>query len=276
MLKSKYTILFVLLALSIAAVALNSTSLNLSAPFSANVGDNVPISAKLTNGDAPVSGQLIDFTVEGTAIGTSVSNAEGEAMVVWQASEEGHNEISATFQGNEELSSSFDITAVNVLDSALREEKQCQTLLWQEESPVMGTCDQEYERKTCADEPFNTSCTTQTYVHTFPCVVSHTYETKSKEQCIRTGYVIADSVKLSSKDYGCSAVGQGTDVIVTCDSSRDGNADGVCADNGGESCTQYIVHADGSVEQYERNSQLEFVESSEHFFLEKPQVEVLP
>lgn len=274
--KLKYTIPLVLLALFIAAaVALNSTSLSFSAPFEANVGDNIPFTAQLTDENGPLTGELVDFTVEGSTIGTIVSDENGEASLLWQPSEAGYTEVGARYQGSPVYASSEDTSAVNVLEGILKEEQTCQTILWQEDEPTAGTCSVNDTAITCSDFPVNLSCSSSTYERNYTCMRSNIV-TKSREECVTTGYTIADRVQLSTSEYTCSATEQGSDTVVICDSRFDGDGNGQCAEHGGETCLRYIVHADGSYELSERNSGLEFVAASDKFFLEKPIVEVLP
>jgi len=107
----------------------------------------------------------------------------------------------------------------------------------------------------CEDEPFNTSCVTNTKEIEQQCVIgTESYENyekvrvqvvqKSKTICNNEGYTIdiagsSKKIDFVKAGYYCSLDGN----IITCDSVHDGNGDGIC--HSGETCIKFEVTSKG-------------------------------
>jgi len=123
------------------------------------------------------------------------------------------------------------------------------------ERNVYGDCIFYLNSTVCEDEPFNTSCVTDTTEQVYQCAIGkepyQSYEKvseqvvqKSKTICNNEGYTIdiAGSKKKIDFDkagYYCSLDGN----IITCDSVYDGNGDGIC--HSGETCIKFKITSEG-------------------------------
>lgn len=95
---------------------------------------------------------------------------------------------------------------------------------------------------------------------------------KTKKQCRARSLQINDKYNLPLDEYSCLPTEENGVIIIICDSKKDGNGDGIC--QSGESCMKYEF-SDDKMQQYEKNSQEEFLSSDETFFLERITVEVI-
>ncbi|MBR9699826.1 hypothetical protein GOV09_05190 [Candidatus Woesearchaeota archaeon] len=164
-------------------------------------------------------------------------------------------------------------------DISLEEKKECKTLTWQEEQPIYGTCIASAEIPICDDEPLNKSCSMQDKNYTYTCRTGTNTVQKSREECKEKEFAISVedvSIKNYNLNYGdwgkCSYEADGEAAIITCDSKYDGDNNGICKP--GESCIQFRITKEG-VTRLVKNSQYEFTEEDESFFLEKLEVEEL-
>ncbi len=159
--------------------------------------------------------------------------------------------------------------------SGIEEIQDCQTVSWKEEKSIYGTCSTEKPINVCSDSPINKSCHADIRVETYPCVTGTQIVQKSQQHCELLGYTINNGVKLvklNTQDYACTPGEVSGAIIVTCDSKRDGNGNGICTS--GESCMRFVVDG-SSVKTYEKNSRDDFVIADDTFFLSKASMEVL-
>jgi len=80
---------------------------------SGNVGDSVPLSARLTCGGVPMAGQTVGFTV-GAWTASAVTDPNGLAKVTYDITEAGNKQIVARFAGLADYISSQDEAALTV------------------------------------------------------------------------------------------------------------------------------------------------------------------
>lgn len=154
----------------------------------------------------------------------------------------------------------------------VKEVGDCQTFSWQEEENTFGVCTREISEIVCDDAPINESCHNETREMSYNCVNGTKTAEKTSKNCKQKGFLINDVVKLNTQEYECSTQEENDKVIVVCDSRFDGNGDGICTS--GESCVKFIIGGD-KVQQYEKNSRDDFIETDESFFLERASTEVL-
>lgn len=163
-------------------------------------------------------------------------------------------------------------------DISLDKREDCITTFWNEEENVYGTCNAYYNHTVCEDEPYNTSCYTEELSSDYKCITGTKTVQKSKETCADRDMRLTVDTLAGTKEYvleygewgRCSYAKEDEDVIITCDSKRDGNNDGKCTP--GESCIQFRVTKQG-VQKYEKNSRIDFVENDDSFFLERLSME---
>ena len=164
----------------------------------------------------------------------------------------------------EELSENPDVSAVQDIF-------ECKNVTWDETEAIMATCTSDLVWISCSDPPLNKSCTTDVETRSYPCENGTQIAQKTEEVCTPTGHIIDEAIQLNTENYRCSAVDDGK-IYVTCDSIYDGNGDGICSP--GESCVQFGI-VGNTVVRYERNSDVEWKESSDSFYLQKATSEVL-
>ncbi len=148
--------------------------------------------------------------------------------------------------------------------SNVQKEQDCVDIVHEEEVTSVSTCTSERIVKTCDDT--NTTCDEITESFQHKCLNTSIVKTIEKK-CV-TKSLTLDNHKINVEGYECSV----NDNVVICDSKFDGNGDGICTS--GESCMKFDFDQ-GSYTQYEKNSNLDFVESDESFFVDKASVEVL-
>jgi hypothetical protein len=154
--------------------------------------------------------------------------------------------------------------------AAVQQIEECKDVFWEEERAVFGTCATEVMVKECSDPPANKSCTETRTNFSFSCETGKETIQHTQRDCVPVGYLINDQITLSTKEYACSLIDDGK-VYVTCDSRYDGNGDGICTS--GESCMRFGI-VGNFVTTEKRNSQDEFTESDDSFFLDEAKVEV--
>ncbi len=159
--------------------------------------------------------------------------------------------------------------------------KDCKTIEWETEEPVYGMCQREYIQTVCDDEPINKSCHKETKYYEYECQTGTNIIPHSKEECTpkafeitkELGAVVTERGRINFKEWGECSYETGEDnIIIICDSQYDGNNDGIC--QSGESCVKFIV-TQNKVERYLKNSQEEFTEEDDSFFLKKLDYEVM-
>lgn len=159
-----------------------------------------------------------------------------------------------------------------IISDKVKEVKDCQQFLWQEEKNTYGACTKEVIESVCDDPPTNSSCHNETREISYTCVNGTEIVERTRKECKQKELVISNLVKLDTKNYECSTEEDGGKVIVICDSRYDGNGDGKCSS--GESCMKFVIDGD-KVSQYEKNSRDDFTEADKTFFLDRASVEVL-
>ncbi|MGV8171396.1 MAG: hypothetical protein ACP5OA_01755 [Candidatus Woesearchaeota archaeon] len=174
-------------------------------------------------------------------------------------------------QGNDMISSDPNIVNTDIsMESTHVVERQdsCVDEKYVESVPRYDACF--YDVDVCDDEPLNTSC--HKVEREDICYVGSVDVEKIRKNCHTSGYKISKYV-LDTEEYVCNVdVSDKESTIVLCDSKYDGNGDGICTS--GESCMKYVIDQD-SIEQYEKNSRDEFVQSDDSYFLNKINTEVV-
>jgi len=158
-------------------------------------------------------------------------------------------------------------------DISLEKIEECKTVYWDEEQSIYSTCTDNYLETVCDDPPLNTSCSSVEKSYSYQCRNGTKTVTKSKEVCNDKEFKVTVGTQ-TKKDYlleygewgKCSYDTINDELIIVCDSKYDGNNDGKC--KSGESCIQFKVTKD-SVTRLVKNSQEQFTETDESFFLEK-------
>ena len=266
-------------------------------------GELFKIQAQLTyENNSPITGKPVDIRVNDEKIATKTTDDSGLAEFDWDTSsvEPGVYIIGVDYTGDGILESSADSAQVtvnaeeelnetimlnetipenltelpilNLTGDKIQKIEDCKEIEWAEEENVYGTCTDERTVLSCSDPPANKSCTTSTEVSTYDCVKDTKVVKKTREECKTTALVINGEVKLNVEDYVCSTEEDGNEVTVLCDSRYDGNGDGKCTS--GESCMKFVVNG-AAVSKSEKNSEDEFKEADDSFFIEKASVEVL-
>ncbi|MCK5282921.1 MAG: hypothetical protein KAK00_05925 [Nanoarchaeota archaeon] len=163
-------------------------------------------------------------------------------------------------------------------DISIEDVKDCETVYWNEEEPVYGTCTYSHTFEVCDDEPLNESCTIKEEIYDYRCQKGTETVQKSREVCKDKEILLTvdkltgtENYKLEYAGWGkCSYETEGETAVITCDSRYDGNNDGICKP--GESCIQFRVTKDG-IQRLVKNSRNDFVEEDNTFFLEKLEME---
>ncbi len=159
--------------------------------------------------------------------------------------------------------------------------EKCKTIEWETEDPVYETCQKEDITTICDDEPTNKSCHQETAYRDYQCQKGTKTTQHSKEECGIESFEITKEVddtitekgKIDFKEWGkCSDTKENNELIIICDSKYDGNNDGIC--QSGESCIKFVV-TQNDVKRYIKNSQEDFTEEDDSFFLEKLSYEVM-
>jgi hypothetical protein len=165
-----------------------------------------------------------------------------------------------------------DITSEKIQD--------CKTVYWDETSPTYGTCTYNYNTTVCSDPPKNTSCTITPESYDYQCKTGTSTVQKSKQVCadkeLQFSVDKQTSIDNYKIDYGawgkCSTSKVNNQLEIICDSKLDGNNDGKC--HSGESCIKFVV-TKNSITKYLKNSQPDWVQSDETFFLDELNYEVM-
>ncbi len=61
--------------------------------------------------------------------------------------------------------------------------EKCKTIEWETEEPIYGTCQKEYMKEVCDDEPINKSCHQETAYYNYTCQTGTETIQHSKEEC---------------------------------------------------------------------------------------------
>ncbi len=252
-------------------------------------GEIVQLTAYLSyENKTPLPKKEVSFYAGDEKIGSDITDAEGAARLRWNTSPFKANiyVISAEYAGengvvgssvgnnvaiNELVAKNVSVltTAAVVVDSGpVQKIQDCVDVQYTVEEPVYGTCT--WHGMVCDDEPANTTCSIQD--RSFQCKTGVQPATKTKQECKTTGLKIDNGhkvVQLDIHDYGCSTEQSGTSIIVTCDSKFDGNGDGTCSS--GESCQRIVIDGE-SITKSEKNSDLDYSEKSDSYFVQEMEV----
>jgi hypothetical protein len=164
---------------------------------------------------------------------------------------------------------------------SLTEVRDCYTREWETEEPVYGTCQQESTQRICDDPPANESCREETNYYDYECQTGTNIIPHSERVCTPKAFEITkedagittETARINYKEWGqCSHETDGDNLIIICDSQYDGNNDGIC--QSGESCVKFIITEKGTT-RYVKNSQDDFTEEDDSFFLQKLDYEVV-
>lgn len=153
------------------------------------------------------------------------------------------------------------------LPSGMQRIQVCKQVTWDEHAPIYSNCTTTYNQTNCSDAPVNKSCTTVQNSFTYSCINGSATVTKQRQDCATTGFMVSGKF-INTTDYRCAVTTDGKE-FVTCDSIYDGNGDGICTS--GESCIQFGIVGNYIVRK-ERNSQDQFVDSDNSFFLPRTEV----
>jgi len=255
-------------------------------------GEIVQLTAYLSyENKTPLPMKEVAFYAGDEKIGSDITNAQGKVQFLWNTSPFKANiyVISAEYAGEDGVvgSSSGNNVAINELvqeknDSVLttaavadtgpvQKIQDCVDVQYAVEEPVYGTCT--WHGMACDDEPANTTCSIQDRQYQCKTIVQSV--TKTRQECKTTELRVDNGQKiitLDIRDYVCSSEESGTVITVVCDSKFDGNGDGKCSS--GESCQKIVI--DGStLSRSEKNSEDEYTEASESYFVQEAGMEVL-
>ncbi|MFZ4509104.1 MAG: Ig-like domain-containing protein, partial [Fimbriimonas sp.] len=86
-------------------------------PASGRIGNSVPLAATLTASGAPVSGQLLEFSVDGVKVGTATTDAAGRASYTYliASGPAGSRPVRVAFAGNDSYAPSSGYSTLDVL-----------------------------------------------------------------------------------------------------------------------------------------------------------------
>ena len=242
----------------------------------------------LYQNNSPIVSAPLDFYVGDTKVGTKQTDEDGSSVLEWDSSELPHGVyvVGVDYQGNGQAQPSHaedqltiqappvSITGAAITESQpspIQEEKQCTTVSFEVQQPIMGSCTDTYPTTVCDDYPTNASCYETTEEVTHSCVTGYETVIKNKEECRTTALVINNHFAIPTINYACSTMEEGSIIIVTCDSKYDGDGNGEC--HSGESCLRYEIDGE-TISQTQRNSHDEFKESDGSFFQEENGLEV--
>lgn len=164
---------------------------------------------------------------------------------------------------------------------SLTQVNDCETIEWETEELVYGTCKQEYTTTICDDPPINKSCHEETEYYEYQCQTGTNKIPHSERVCTpkafeitkELGATVTEKGRINFKEWGkCSYEAGEDNIIIICDSKHDGNNDGIC--QSGESCVKFVITQD-KVQRFLKNSQEGFTAEDESFFLEKLDYEVM-
>ncbi len=275
-------------------------------------GELVRIQAHLFyENESPIVDERLDFYVGDQKVGIEYTDETGSSVVEWNSSQlqPGVYIVGVDFPGNPSLQPARaeqpltirlreepaipisapaieeeqatplpqdSLTGAAVEENqlpAIQEEKQCIQIPYEIQQPIMGTCTDTYPKIVCDDYPTNSSCRETMEDITYSCVTGYNTITQYQEECHTTAIIINNHYAIPTTAYACSAIEEGSLIIVTCDSKYDGDGNGKCTS--GESCFQYEIEGE-TISQKKRNSQDEFTESDDSFFQEENNPEVRP
>jgi len=151
------------------------------------------------------------------------------------------------------------------LPGGLQRIQNCRDSSWQEHDQVWGNCSDPVNDSSCGDLQQN--CTHHLTTITYPCVTVLTTVTKTRRDCTTTGFTVGVHT-IDTTGYACSVQDDGK-VYVTCDSTLDGNGDGICTS--GESCIQFGI-VGNTIIRKERNSGDSFVDQDKSFVIPRAAV----
>jgi hypothetical protein len=154
----------------------------------------------------------------------------------------------------------------------VQEVKQCRDEIYETWEKTWGICTKDV--LVCDDEPANESC--RTVEESFDCITGRERVQKIAQDCDVTGILIDNGqqrIQLSTQEYGCTTFEDDNRITVICDSTTDGNGDGICSS--GESCQKFVVEG-RSIRKMEKNSREDFVEGEDDsYFVGRVDAEVL-
>lgn len=144
--------------------------------------------------------------------------------------------------------------------------KDCHDVSYIERENIIGTCTRDISVSPCEN------CTNVTQQENYDCITDVIENEKTKKECHNPKKLIVNKYSIDISDYGCSSSKENGDIIVICDSNKDGNGDGICTP--GESCQKFVIHGN-EIEKYEKNSRYDYVISDETYKKKRATVEVL-
>ncbi len=265
-------------------------------PSAVASGDVADVNAKLIDyNNSPIPKQKLDIYLDGNLINTQTTDKLGYILFELDTTplSVGEHSVDIKFAGTE-ISSEEEITtylpastdsqtlliegnqsSIQNTNISFEQIDDCKTIFWDEEEPVYEICKEEYNQRICNDPPINQSCHDEIRDYNYTCIKTQIVH-HNREDCKPKELKITKSNEIGRINFGdwgkCTTQEDKDALTVICDSRYDGNGNGVC--ESGESCIKFEITKEG-VRQYLKNSQDEFTEEDESFFLEKLNYEVM-
>jgi hypothetical protein len=167
----------------------------------------------------------------------------------------------------------FSVFALGIIiqNREIAELEDCKDLEYLSVKNLPEECIDTREVIICDDEA-NTSCHTEKIEIRQECTKETRTEVVTKRECMQIGYEIDDSLMIDTTSYKCMQETKESSQSILCDSIYDGNGDGICTS--GESCIKYVFE-EGLYKKYEKNSEEDFLDQDNSFFIESRDIEVL-